>query len=100
MQGLYLDDSRIVCPQNEYTDLPGQAPFIPLCSSASEFLLAQKGGTLCMYLIYLITLSVPAQVLPLNYVTVCNHKVSLSMLANLVMKEGEISSLTDSCRYR
>lgn len=35
-----MDASRIICPQEEYTDLSeeGQAPFISLCSSASEFL--------------------------------------------------------------
>ena len=52
-----------------------------------------------MYLIYLITLYVPAHVLPLKYGTACNHKVSLRNFTNLVMKEVGISSLTDSRGY-
>lgn len=72
-------------------------PFIPFYSSASEFLLAQERGNL--YLIYLVTLYVPAHVLPLKYGTACNHKVSLSIFINLVMKEVGISSLTESYGY-
>lgn len=74
-------------------------PFILFYSSASEFLLAQEWGNLSKYLIYLVTLYVPAHVLPLKYGTPCNHKFSPSIFINLVMKEVEISSLTDSCGY-
>lgn len=49
-----------------------------------------------MYLIYSVTLYVPAHVLHLKYGTACNHKVSLSIFMNLVMKEVGINSVTDS----
>lgn len=99
VQGLYTDASRIICLQNECTDLSeeGEAPFIPLYSSASEFLRAQKWGTLWMYLIYLITLYVPDHVLHLKHGMARNLEVSLSIFRNLVMKEVGINSVTWIC---